>query len=443
MVRLSTDSIQSFLSDDRGGGTVMGLLWFALVIGTFGLAIEITDGSRERTLLQAAADAAALAGVVELPNETDAVTTAVDYASNGAAVRDDVDAPTPEDVTVGTWNRATRALLPGGTQPDAIMVRLRQAAPESDALPVNFLRRTGLITQDIEVQAVAQRYVPDCLREGLIANGRVDISSNNGFVNQICIHGQSGVGLQKDNYFARGVNVSMPDLENMLTTPNGAMTSNPGLPGALHEQSFKTRLVPHVGEYMDDLLTKQSYVLPAYVNAELPIIVKDETWNFADLMSGRVYHVQCAADRNLEIPANTVLVSVVLISDCNISVGAGVSMISVILASRAGGGGTEPLDTPTIGFSDAVNLGLPDNCTPGGGVQIFSNASVRFSSSMTINGVQVVAKGNIALAARENGTNGINAHAGQDIRLTSSNMFGICTGGSPQFLPVWYYRLVT
>ena len=75
-------------------------------------------------------------------------------------------------------------------------------------------------------------------------------------------------------------------------------------------------------------------------------------------------------------------------------------------------------------------------------MQIFSSASVHFSSSMTINGVQVVAAGDVDLGARGQGVNGISVQAGGNITLTSNNMFGLCSGGAPNLFTVPYYRLV-
>lgn len=95
-----------------------------------------------------------------------------------------------------------------------------------------------------------------------------------------------------------------------------------------------------------------------------------------------------------------------------------------------------------ISFEPDVALGAADRCRPGGGVQVFSDASVTFSPSMTINGVQVVAKGDVNLGARELGINGINIQSGGNIVLTESNMFGLCSGGTPQFSPIYYHRLV-
>ena len=66
---------RKFLSDEHGAGTIMGLLWFMLLVGITGMAVDVTNGFRNRTMLQATADAAVLAGAIDLPAA--AVTRAV------------------------------------------------------------------------------------------------------------------------------------------------------------------------------------------------------------------------------------------------------------------------------------------------------------------------------------------------------------------------------
>ncbi len=69
-----------FLNDELGGGTVMGLLWFALLVVLTGLAVDTINGLRNRTMLQASAsadaDAAALGDAIDLPAAAAAVTSA-------------------------------------------------------------------------------------------------------------------------------------------------------------------------------------------------------------------------------------------------------------------------------------------------------------------------------------------------------------------------------
>ncbi len=74
---------RKFLNDELGGGTVMGLLWFILLVGITGVAVDSIKNSRIRTMLQATADAdadaAALASVIDLPSA--AVTSVAAYSA--------------------------------------------------------------------------------------------------------------------------------------------------------------------------------------------------------------------------------------------------------------------------------------------------------------------------------------------------------------------------
>ena len=142
----------------------MGLLWFILLVGITGMAVDVTDGFRNRTMLQATADAAALAAAIDLPDEATATTTAVTYSLdnmgydiNGAVLK-------AADVRVGLWDADTYSLDTTSTVPDAVMVTVNRSSDNDNALPVNFLRIIGLQTWNVTSQAVAQRFIPECLR---------------------------------------------------------------------------------------------------------------------------------------------------------------------------------------------------------------------------------------------------------------------------------------
>ena len=181
--------VTRFLADQRGAGTIMGLLWFMLLVGITGMAVDTTDGFRNRTMLQATADAAALAGAIDLPDQAAVVATAVTYAAENMPSPANGSVLDPADVRIGLWDGATRSLDIGAALPDSVMVTVRRSEANNNPVPVNFLRIVGLTNWNVQARAVAQRFIPECLKDGLIARGIVDISSNNGFVNQICVHG--------------------------------------------------------------------------------------------------------------------------------------------------------------------------------------------------------------------------------------------------------------
>ncbi len=440
-----------FRTDETGAGTIMGLLWFMLLVGITGMAVDVTDGFRNRTMLQATADAAALAGVIDLPDRSAAVATAVAYAADNMGEDINGSVLDPDDVRVGLWDPATQSLDTTSAFPDAVMVTVRRSAENANAVPVNFLRIIGLQTWNVIAQAVAQRYIPDCLRDGLIAREIVDMSSNNGFVNEICIHGEQGVDIQSNNYFETGVNVSMPSM-SMLELPNSGMDSNIGLPPALRENYLDPRMVNHVDEIMLDMVAMQEYVMPNYIHTDgicvgfncgggnKQVIEVDEKFDLSTAKPGRIYHVLCKPNKVARIPNNSLILKVVIIAECEIHIGSGAKIFSSVIGSRSGGNGN--ISKANIVIAANVQLGLPDNCTSGGGVQLFSNATIHTAASTSIDGVQMVAKGDIKLGARDMGVNGISAQSGGTITLTSNNMFGLCSGGVGGLFTVPYYRLV-
>ncbi len=76
---MNTVRAKSFWQDDRGAGTVMGLLWLILLVGITGVAVDIINDSRTRMMLQATADAdaAPLGDAINLPAPAAVVASAV------------------------------------------------------------------------------------------------------------------------------------------------------------------------------------------------------------------------------------------------------------------------------------------------------------------------------------------------------------------------------
>lgn len=449
-------SIERFLSDEDGGVTLWALLWFMIMVAMCGLALDTTDAYRAQTMLQATADSAALAGAMALPEEAATVGTAIAYARANLPVSDYGEVLRANDVELGSWNHDLHIFTRGVENPDAVRVATKRTRAGDNPVPVNLLRIVGTFEWEVTTYAIAQRFIPDCLRDGLVARGMVDLASNNTFGGEICIHGEAGVQMQTGNEFADGVDVSMPDLE-MLDVPADNTGSNPGLGEALTENRLDPRMVDHVDELIAALLARDTEVLPAWVDETDAVILRDDRFDFADLEAGRIYHIQCAANRNAGIPANTLVEGVVIVADCNIAVGAGVELHDVVLASRAGGNsgqggsgnsghsgnaGGAGTSNADITFAANAVLGADDDCQEGGGVQVFTLASLHFPSTTSFNGVQIVAGGDVDLGARDQGINGINVQAGGNITLTSNNAFGQCTGGAPQLFTVDYYRLV-
>jgi hypothetical protein len=440
--------LKEFACNEDGAGTVMGVLWFMALVAICGLAVDVTDGLRNQTMLQATADATSLAAAIDLPNNPAAVATAVSYSVDNMNTETNGHVLDTSDVEIGLWNEATNSLDTAAAVPDAVKVTVHRAARNDNAVPVNFLRIAGFRTWNVTAQAVAQRFIPECLNDGLIARGFVDISSNNGFVNNICVHGQQGVNMQNHNFYEAGVTVSMPDPGTQLTIPTGGMESNPGLPQALRENILDPRMVNHVDEIMAAMISgavPASEYIPSYIT-DFTVHEEDEKFDLSNAIPGSIYKIVCAPNKNVSIPANSTVHDVVIIAQCEIKINAGAYVYNAVLGSRSGGnpgqGQGGGVSSANIGIAANVQLGAPDDCADGGGVQLYSNATIHTAASTRIDGVQMVAAGDVELGAGDLGVNGISVQTGGDITLTSNNMFGLCSGGAPSLFTVPYYRLV-
>lgn len=435
---MSGSRLSDFHHDERGAGTIWGLFSAVVLMGFAGLAVDTTDGFRNLTVLQATADAAALAAVVDLPRGENAHASALEYAEKNMPPETYGTVLAPEDVTVGTWDHDNRVFLVDDEEPmpDAVRVRVRTSYARGNAVVATFLRIVGVKGWEQEVVAIAQRFIPQCLQDGLIARGYVDMSGNNEYYNTFCVHGQEGVSLQNGNYFELGTSVSMPDL-SMLSMPTDGLNGNPGLEEALHEGFLEPRMVDHVSEYMDMLLDPTSPIQPIYIDQSKPVLKVNCNFDMSTVEKGRIYHVDCPANKQIQIPGGELFSEVVVVSEAQIKLPANAMLEDVVLSSRAATNN----DGANIHFSSGANLGRDDDCTEGGGVNILTTQNLFFSSSVTYNGVQVISAKHVELGSSDHGVKGLSVQAGGNITLSSNNKFGLCSGEDP-LLTRHYYRLV-
>ncbi len=463
---MSCGVCRKFLNDESGGYTIWSLIWFSLYVAMGGLAVDMTDAYRNQTLLQATADASALAGVMSLPDEADAVAQALAYATDNmdpgifGNVLDDA------EVFTGNWDSATATFTAGGTPLNAVRVITRRDDANNNPVATNFLRIMALwgIPFDrwnISVEAIAEVYVPyNCLDDGMIADGVIKISSNNDFVNQICIHGNDGVTMSSGNYFEDGVGVGMGNYVD-LKIPSSDITKGDGLYEAMyddydypyHEGELRPKMVYQITNVINGLKSLDPAYLPDYISVtpigddngdgiDDAVITVDENFDFTTVVEGNVYHVACPSNKLVKLPGDVTIQNIVIVSECKIGGGSHSLFTNVTLTSDARGNGSDPYNLNSIGLSANAMLGIDDDCAPGGGVQIWSEASVHTSAFTTINGSQIVARGDVELGSRSAGIKGVAIQAGGNITMTSNSVMGLCSGGNDLLLTADYYRLV-
>ncbi len=83
------------------------------------------------------------------------------------------------------------------------------------------LRFVGFDVFNVSVESVYTTYYPPCFNEGFVAQEVVDIQSNNSYTDGFCIHSNTHVSLNQNNFFEPGTVVSMPSLDDLDMPTSG------------------------------------------------------------------------------------------------------------------------------------------------------------------------------------------------------------------------------
>lgn len=441
----------SFLNDDKGSGTAWWVLWMLGFMVFGGVAADSANAWRMRAQLQSTADAAAHAGVIDLPNSSAAVAAANAMAESNMEISVHGDVLLESEIEVGLWDDATKTFYSGGGV-DAIRVTTRRDDTAGNTLRTSFLRLIGMDNWNVNAQAIAQRYFPKCMNsDGLIARNIVDMQSNNVLRDGICIHGNDHVEVNNGNVWHAGVSVTMPSLEDLEIPSNDMNTHNPGLPAALGEEWFDPKIVDQTDYILNQLLDPTSPFKPSYIGTDengnaipanqIVITKASNQFSVASAKVGHIYKITCPGNSLLNLGNYVVLKKVVIIADCRIYTGNGSIYEDVVLGTFSGDKPNESIYAKSINLGQGNRMGANDNCDPAGNVLMVGNGSIDSAAGQQFYGVQAIAVWDITLAAQAQGLHGILLQAGNDISITSNNSFGsTCANIGAIQLP--YFRLV-
>ncbi len=422
---------ERFLRTEDGGMTALGLMLLLCALTFSGLAMDVAFAYKTRTELQIASDAAAHAALYtrELGSLDDARTAALDLVEKQlpSAVYGTV--LTADDIQFGTFDETAEVFTPDNSQRGAVMVNTSRFASKNNAAPAFLLNLVGMESWDIQTGSVFSTYRPSCLREGFVAQGRVDMQSNNDFENGFCIHSATHVEFNNNNTFESGTIVSMPNPNDLV----GSFTSNTGLEEALRDASYRLRIVDRIDDIIDGLYNADDQYLPDYINNKTPITLKAKDVDAASLKKFRIHHVTCNGNQKLTLSMAT-LRSMVILTSCKVSFGGGIVLEDVVIA-------TSNTDASSVTSSANTSVGLDDNCVEGGGAQIVTKGGMNFPAKLNLFGGQLLAKGDIEFAANADGLEGASIVAGGEIDGTSNAKMGFCGSGMEDNFEADYFRL--
>ena len=430
----------SFLRSQDGGSTMMGFFILSTGILMGGYAVDVGSLEQQRTLMQATADSVAHDALVtrELQSEGDAVASAVLRANDMMREQDFGAVLDVQDVVFGTWDRDTRQFSPESGARTAVQVLLRRTSDNGNAISTYLMKLVGIDEWDVVIRATFATYQPICLREGFVAQGVVDIQSNNSYLRNFCIHSNTYVKLSSNNLFEPGTVVSMPDL-SLLQLPQSGFDTNPGLTEALREGSYNIRILRRIQRIIDGMTDTSSPYYADFLTSPIPVALTDNTIDATNLPSGRIYQWNCNSGNGGTISATTVVSRVVIIANCDVFLGNGVALEDAILLT------TSTSDTSIK--SPGLRLGVDDGCTKGGGGRIVSMGGMKFASgggpigALQLYGSQLLGMGDIEFSANALGIEGASIISNGVITGTSNMEMSYCGGGMDEFTAD-YFQLV-
>ncbi|EDQ03060.1 hypothetical protein OIHEL45_20271 [Sulfitobacter indolifex HEL-45] len=424
----------------------------ALVLG--GLAVDSNKVISERTRLQAAADSAAHAALYtrEKDGSEAAATKAVETVSGMLSMNKfGSSALLTTDVSFGEWDKSELTFREDSDSDSAVRVYAMMKEERNNASRNLLLGLIGRDTFDIAVESVYSTYFPGCFTEGMVAEGTVDVRSNNSFTSGFCIHSNEYVSMNQGNYFEAGTVVSMPNIED-INIPASGFEKNDGLQTALRDGKYRLRLLNQLPEIIDSFWNAEAEHLPQYVSSnyyhevdlkEYPGLPPGEQEPKGNAQSLSPYHFMRNAVNRMSCPGSGKMTmdaglyqQIVFVTNCELKFANGVVFEDAVIA-------TTNKATTSFNSPQGLQIGRNDHCADGGGATLMTLGGFKAASSLSLHNGQILALGDIQFSANAGGVNGASLVSNGRIIGTSNMDMGYCSNsGMENAYRAPYFRVV-
>lgn len=205
----------SLVRSDSGAASVWSIMWMTMMMIVSGFALDVSNAYRIRALLQATADASALAAVRELPDGTAARNAAISLAHVNMPEESNGDVMPTGLVQLGAWDTVTGAFVPGQEPYDAVKVTASRGNGAGFDVPTFLLGIMGKNSWEIVATSTAKirskvgsgtrSLCPGAI---LISTQDFQMGGNNTLKDGVCVHGETAVKFGGSSYFTKDVRIS-------------------------------------------------------------------------------------------------------------------------------------------------------------------------------------------------------------------------------------------
>ena len=430
-------TLKNRVTAEDGNVSIFGCFLVLTFIALGGYAVDVSSLSTELVRLQIAVDGAAHSALVkrEVAPVAEAKASAIDLVEMNLAPVYYGNVVNDAEIVFGSWNTNNLTFTADPDASSAVRVTARRTAANDNPLKTLMWQVIGVDSMDLVAQSIYTTYDPSCFREGFVADGVVDIQSNNAFSNGFCVHSNSYVSLNSNNYFEPGTVVSMPDLAT-IDLPNSGFETNLGLTAALRQGTYNLRIVDRISDLIDTIEDPESTYRPAYLTSATVRTVTGSKLDERNFTEGALHYWNCNSGSGGTLGRFAApLKNVVIVANCDVTFSNGTELNDVLMMNTS---------TSATSFKSpsGFQLGRDDNCADGGGAQLVTVGGMKFASKLSMFGGQLLAVGDISFAANANGIEGAAIVSGGVISGTSNMDMAFCGDGMDDNLTAKYFRMV-
>ncbi|SNS20247.1 Tad domain-containing protein [Tropicimonas sediminicola] len=251
-------SARQLFWDEDGAAGIWSLFIFVTCTIVAGLAVDGTNAMRAREHLQATADIASHAGLIELirggsDDEIRSAVAASVETNMPQTVFGNTIGTASNTITIGHYQNGS--IGPSNSAADnAVAVTLQQNTTLGNAVPTFLLKLIGLSSWNIATTSAAvMDEAGECAsNDGIFAFGEIKMTSTSEIGAGFCIYSKDVVEMSNHNNFLPGSNIGMPDTANCSHCTD---SHNPGVQAALFEANMQLEDVEtHVDTVVYSLL---------------------------------------------------------------------------------------------------------------------------------------------------------------------------------------------
>jgi len=422
--------------DEAGFVTPLSLIAFLGTAMIGGLALDLSSVVAARTQLQVAADLAAHAALYnrDSVDPDTAKQRALDLARDSMPSDRYGDVITLSDIEFGEFDPESYSFTPDPASRQAARVLAFRVSDRTNSVSSFLLRLAGVDAWDIVRSSVFETYRPTCFREGLVGDGVVDVQSNNAYSNGFCVHSNTHVSVNQNNYYEPGTVVSMPDTGD-LDMPKSGFDKNDGLEEALRPGKYNMRILNRLEEILEGMTDEKSrYYRHDYVSSPEALNVSwKKNMEAADFTANRVNVVNCGG-KGIKLAPELYENLVIIGYSCDLMLSNGTVFENMTLITTSD-------DDKSIYSPQGLRLGRDDDCAADGGAQVITWGGFQVAANLQMYGSQVLAAGPIEFQANADGVMGASMVSGETIDGTSNSSFGFCGTGMGNNFEAEYFRM--